>query len=138
MPDGVDQDKYNKIEHIGGKAGKKEGDGKNETPNWGGAFDSLHLGANPKEECWPKNNHDKWSAVTDQEEEARGKYGDDAGDNGGIIFKPTVQKQDNKESEKATHDDAWDADGVAGDAEKFEDNLLQEMIRKIDKIAAKN
>ena len=48
MPDGVDQDKNDEIEHIGSEAGEEEGDGKNKTPNWGGAFDSLDLGTDPK------------------------------------------------------------------------------------------
>ena len=74
----------------------------------------------------------------DEKKKAGRKNGDDTGDDGSVVFEPTVEEENDEESEKTAHNNTWNTNGVTGDTEELKDNFLQEMIGEVDEIAAKN
>lgn len=104
--EGKKYDKPSKVDHVWRKNRGKEGEGEDETIHWFGFGYALDFGAEPEEERWPKDEHDKRCARASKVEEGGRKDGENRGEEGDIGLEPAVQEKNQEKAEENAEDDA--------------------------------
>lgn len=106
MEQGENDDKAGKIDHVGCENRGEEGEGKDKTIGGLRLRHALDFGAEPEEERWPKDEHDKRCARASKVEEGGRKDGENRGEEGDIGLEPAVQEKNQEKAEENAEDDA--------------------------------
>ena len=136
IPKSEDDNEGNEIDEVGGVNGKEKSKSKGEAPEGFRSFFALDFAAEPKKESGPKNKHDERGAGAGKVEEGGRKNGKNGGEQGDVVFEPTVKKQNQEEAEGETDENGRKFNSVRRETEGKNGEFLENVVRKIDEVAA--
>ena len=84
LSEGEDDDEKDEIDEMGRENREEKRNGEDETIKRARALHALNLGAEPKEESRPKNEHNKRGSGAGEVEERGREDGDDRGEKGDV------------------------------------------------------